>query len=132
MIKNQSITLNGEKVTHVQSINISIDTPVSGGGGTYAPSILIERDATDIALATFFKVATNEDGRKNIITALLEFHGDDSKDDYKFDIKKGIVSRWSLTSGTNQPTTESIEIRAGEMSFNAGGKPADFSMPDFK
>ena len=138
MIKEQSIILNGEKITNVRDVSLRMETPGDGRGiyrePTFATTITVIRDASDVPLTTGFQLATNEDGRKNIITATLEFHGDDVKDTYKVEVKKGFISHYSLNNPTtpNAPTTETIVIKGGDIEFSAGGTSSKFSLHEFR
>ena len=86
MIKN--VVLNGKTISNPQDVTVEIDTPFDRRGiyrePTFAATVRITRDATDNAIVDLFDIATNEDGRKNIISGQLDFHGDDVKDEYSF------------------------------------------------
>jgi len=127
MIKDYAIQLNGVKIPNVREISVKFETPADTRGvyrePTVAAVINIVRDASDIPIVDAFAMATNEDGRKNILTSgTLEFHGDDVKDNYSFEIKKEFVSSWSLTNPEDptSPTLESFELRVGEIEYKVG------------
>ncbi|GEM_PF-2098799 len=139
MIKDYAIQLNGVKIPNVREISVKFETPADTRGvyrePTVAAVINIVRDASDIPIVDAFAMATNEDGRKNILTSgTLEFHGDDVKDNYSFEIKKAFVSSWSLTNPEDptSPTLESFELRVGEIEYKAGGKGAKFGLKNFR
>lgn len=138
MIKDQKIKLNGKEIPHVREVSVRIETPTDKRGiyrePTIAATIVITRDASDFAIVDLFEMATNEDGRKNIMTSgNLEFHGDDIQDQYSFDLKKAFISHWSLNNPgeTNAPTLETVEIKCGDIEFKAGGGGATFKLEDF-
>src|SRR5512137_2222889 len=129
MIKDYKITLNGVTIPNVRECRVRIETPNDSRGiyrePTFAATINVERDASDVPIVEAFAMATNEDGRKNILTSgTLEFHGDDVRDSYAFQIKKAFVSSWSLSnpSSPSSPTIESFELKVGELEYKAGGK----------
>jgi hypothetical protein len=139
MIKDQKISLNGKEIPNVREISVRLETPSDIRGiyrePTFAATIHIVRDASDNPIVDLFDMATNEDGRKNIITSgTLEFHGDDVKDQYSFDLNRYFISSWSLDNPTtpNAPTLESIELRVGAIKFNAGGGGSNFELRTFR
>lgn len=139
MIKDQKIKLNGVEIKNVREVSIRIETPGDKRGiyrePTFAATINIIRDASEFAIVDLFEMATNEDGRKNIITSgNLDFHGDDIQDQYSFDLKRYFVANWVLKnpSSPNAPTLESVEIKVGSITFNAGGGGANFDLRTFK
>ena len=138
MIKDQKISLNGAEIPHIREVSVKIETPTDRRGiyrePTIAATITIVRDASDFAITDLFKMATNEDGRKNIMTSgTLEFHGDDVQDQYSFEMTKAFISHWSINNPgeTNQPTTETVVIKVGGLTFNAGGSGTSFELEDF-
>jgi len=139
MIKDYAIKLNGVTIPNVQEVRVRIETPADSRGiyrePTFAATISITRDASNNAIVDAFGMATNEDGRKNILTSgTIECHGDDIKDNYVFEIKKAFISRWALKNPIEPllPTLESFEIKVGELEYKAGGKGARFALKDFK
>jgi hypothetical protein len=139
MIKNYAIKLNGVTVPNVREISVTVETPADNRGvyrePTFAATISVVRDASDNAIVDAFGWATNEDGRKNIITSgTLEFHGDDVKESYAFEIKKAFVSSWTLDNPTSPeaPTLETFELKVGELEYKAGGKGSKFALKTFK
>jgi len=139
MIKDYQINLNGVTIPNVREVRVRVETPNDSRGvyrePTFAATITVERDASDVPIVEAFAMATNEDGRKNIVTSgRLEFHGDDVRDSYAFEIKKAFVSSWSLQnpSSPSSPTIESFEIKVGELEYKAGGKGARFALKNFK
>ena len=66
-----------------------------------------------------FALATNEDGKLNIITGELDFIDDEGKLDYHFSIKKALVSEWTLinASAASAPTLERFTLKVGEMVY---------------
>lgn len=139
MIKGYAIKLNGVTIPNVQEVQVRIETPGDARGiyrePTFAATINVVRDASNNAVVDAFGMATNEDGRKNILTSgIIECHGDDVKDNYAFEIKKAFISRWSLNNPTSpeSPTLESFELKVGELEFKAGGKGANFALKSFK
>ena len=139
MVNNQKITLNGKTIPNIREISIKIETPSDRRGiyrePTFAATVHVVRDASDIAIIDLFDMATNEDGRKNILTSgTLEFHGDDVKDSYKFELKKSYIANWTLNnpSSPNAPTLESVEIRVGQIDFNAPDGGASFELKTFR
>lgn len=136
MIKN--VVLNGKTISNPQEVSVEIDTPFDRRGiyrePTFAATVRITRDATDNAIVDLFDIATNEDGRKNIISGQLDFHGDDVKDEYSFILKRMFVSNWTLNNPTapNMPTTETIELKVGSLEYKAGGGGASFDLETFK
>ena len=139
MIKDYAIKLNGVTIPNVQEVRVRIETPADSRGiyrePTFAATISITRDASNNAIVDAFGMATNEDGRKNILTSgTIECHGDDIKDNYVFEIKKAFISRWALKNPIEPllPTLESFEIKVGELEYKAGGKGAKFALKDFK
>jgi len=139
MIKDYSIQLNGKKIPNVHEVTVHLETPNDGRGiyrePTTAVTITVIRDASNNPIVDLIAMATNTDGRKNILTSgTIECHGDDVKDNYSFDIKRAFISHWELVNpaGTDAPTVESIELKVGEMEYKAGGKSATFGLKDFK
>jgi hypothetical protein len=139
MIKDYAIKLNGTNVPNVREVSVKIETPADARGvyrePTFAATIHVVRDASDNPIVDMFGMATNEDGRKVILTSgTLEFHGDDVKDSYAFEIKKAFVSSWSLDNPTspNAPTLESFELKVGELAYKAGGKGSTFKLDKFR
>jgi hypothetical protein len=139
MIKDYAVKINGATVPNVREVAVKIETPFDSRGvyrePTFAATFVVVRDASDVPLIDMFGFATNEDGRKNMLTSgTLEFHGDDVKDNYAFEIKKAFISNWSLDNPTapNAPTLERFEIKVGELEYKAGGKGAKFALRTFK
>lgn len=139
MIKDYTITLAGTKIPNIREISVNLETPADNRGvyrePTFAATITVTRDASDNPIVDMFSMATNEDGRKIMITTgTLDFHGDDVKDNYSFDIKKAFVSNWSLNNpdSPQAPTLETFELKVGEIEYKAGGKGAKFSLKNFK
>lgn len=139
MIKDYSIKLNGINIPNIREVSVEIKTPADNRGvyrePTFAATIRVVRNASDVPIVDAFALATNEDGRKNIITSgTFEFHGDDVRDDYAFEIKKAFISAWSLDNPTapEAPTLESFELKVGELEYKAGGKGAKFGLRHFK
>ena len=139
MIKDYAIKLNGVTIPNVQEVQVKIETPGDSRGiyrePTFAVTVNIVRDASNNAIVDAFGMATNEDGRKNILTSgTIECHGDDIKDNYAFEIKRAFMSKWSLSNPTSpeSPTLESFEIKVGELEYKAGGKGAKFGLKAFK
>ncbi|TAK64522.1 MAG: hypothetical protein EPO24_03255 [Bacteroidetes bacterium] len=138
MIKDYQVKIGNVTVPNVQSVTVSIETPSDQKGiyrePTFAATITIVRDASNKAFIDAFGLATNDDGRKNMLTSgSLEFHGDDIKDEYAFNIKRGFVSGWMLHNPTaaNAMTTETIELKVGSLEYKAGGGSAEFTRNDF-
>ena len=138
MIKNYTCKIGSVTVPNVQSITVNIETPSDNKGiyrePTFAATITIVRDASNKAFIDAFALATNEDGRKNMLTSgSLEFHGDDVKDEYAFNIKRGFVSAWKLhnPSTANAMTLETIELKVGSLEYKAGGGSSEFTRNDF-
>ena len=139
MIKDYAIKLNGATIPNVREIGVKFETPADNRGvyrePTFAATITVTRDASDNPIVDMFAMATNEDGRKNILTSgTLEFHGDDVKDNYSFEIKKAFVSAWTLNNpdSPQAATTETFELKVGEIEYKAGGKGAKFGLKNFK
>ena len=139
MIKDYAVKINGVTVPNVREVGVTIQTPSDNRGvyrePTFAATVRVVRDASDQPIVDMFGFVTNEDGRKNILTSgTLEFHGDDVKDNYAFEIKKGFLSSWSLDNPTSPdaPTLESFEIKVGEMEYKAGGKGSKFALRTFR
>jgi len=139
MIKDYAIKLNGATIPNVREIKVKFETPADNRGvyrePTFAATVEVTRDASDNPIVDMFAMATNEDGRKNILTSgTLEFHGDDVKDNYSFEIKKAFVSSWALENpdSPQAPTLETFELKVGEIEFKAGGKGAKFLLKNFK
>ncbi len=139
MIKEHKVTIGGVELTNVQSVSVDIETPADGRGvyrePTFAATVVIERNASDVCIVDIFRMATNEDGRKVMITSgALDFHSDDYEHDYSFEIMKAFVSSWELVNPEvpNAPTMERFELRVGELKFNADGGGAAFKLEDFK
>ncbi len=139
MIKDYKIKLNGQTIPNIREIEVKFETPADNRGvyrePTFAATISITRDASDTAIVDLFDMATNQDGRKNIIqSGTLDFHGDDVKDNYTFEIKKAFVSAWSLTNpdSPEAPTLETCELKVGEIEYKAGGKGAKFMLKNFR
>lgn len=139
MIKDYAIKINGVTIPNIREISVKLETPADNRGvyrePTFAATINVVRDASDNPIVDMFAMATNEDGRKNILTSgTLEFHGDDVKDNYTFEIKKGIVSSWSLSNpeSPQAPTLETFELKVGEIEYKAGGKGAKFGLKNFR
>lgn len=139
MIKDYAIKLNGVTIPNIREISVKFETPADNRGvyrePTFAATINIVRDASDNPIVDLFDMATNQDGRKNIITSgTLDFHGDDVKDNYSFEIKRAIVSGWSLNNpdSPQAPTLEMCELKVGEIEYKAGGKGAKFMLKNFR
>jgi hypothetical protein len=139
MIKDQKITLNGRTIPNVREVTVKLETPGDRRGiyrePTFAATVHIVRDASDNPIVDLFEMTTNEDGRKNILTSgTLEFHGDDVKDQYKFELKRSFISNWTLNnpSSPNAPTLESVEIRVGHIEFNGPDGGGNFELKTFK
>ena len=119
MIKGYAIKLNGVSIPNVQEVQVRIETPGDARGiyrePTFAATINVVRDASNNAVVDAFGMATNEDGRKNILTSgTIECHGDDVKDNYAFEIKKAFISRWSFKQSniTGIPDTRVIRVKS--------------------
>ncbi len=139
MIKDYAIKINGVTIPNIREISVKLETPADNRGvyrePTFAATVNVVRDASDNPIVDMFAMATNEDGRKNILTSgTLEFHGDDVKDNYTFEIKKAFVSSWSLNNpeSPQAPTLESFELKVGEIEYKAGGKGAKFGLKNFR
>ena len=139
MIKDYAIKLNGVTIPNIREVTLKIETPSDARGvyrePTFAATINVVRDASDKPIVDAFGMATNEDGRKNVLTSgTLEFHGDDVKDSYAVEIKRAFISSWSLDNPTSPsaPTLESFELKVGELEYKAGGKGAKFAIKSFK
>ena len=139
MIKDQKIKLNGREIHNVREVSVKIETPSDKRGiyrePTFAATITVVRDASDNPTVDLFDMTTNLDGRKNILqSGTLEFHGDDVKDQYAFELKKSFISHWSLNnpSSPNAPTLETIELKVGAIEFKAGGGGGKFEIATFK
>ncbi len=139
MIKDYAIKLNGQTIPNVREVSVRFETPADNRGvyrePTFAATISVTRDASDHPIVDMFAMATNEDGRKNMLTSgTLEFHGDDVKDNYSFEIKTGFVSAWSLNNpdSPQAPTLETFELKVGGIEYKAGGKGAKFALKNFK
>ena len=139
MIKDQKITLNGTTIPNIREISVKVETPADKRGiyreATFAATISVTRDASDHAIVDLFGMATNEDGRKNILTGgSLEFSDDSINQFYSFTINKAFISSWTLNNPTspNAPTLETIEIKVGSLSFNADGSSSNFELANFK
>lgn len=139
MIKDYRITLDGKEIRNVNEVSVQVSTPSDQRGvyrePTQAVTISIGRDASDIPSVELFGLATNEDGRKYIITSgTLDFHGDDIADNYTFEIKRAFISHWEIDnpSSPNAPTRERVELKCGSITFSAGGGSANFDLKNFK
>jgi hypothetical protein len=139
MIKEQKIKLNGKDIPNVREISVKLETPFDKRGiyrePTFAATVTIIRDASFNPIVDLFDMATNEDGRKNIIkSGTLEFHGDDVQDQYSFEITKAFITNWNLhnPSSPNSPSLEKIELKVGAIEFKAGGGGAKFDLATFK
>lgn len=139
MIKDQKVTLDGKTIPNVREVTVQIETPSDARGiyrePTQAITITLVRDASDHPIVDLFALATNEDGRKYIITSgNFEFHGDDVKDQYTFEIKKAFISRWEIDNpqSPNAATLETIELKCGSITFSAGGGSGNFELKNFK
>lgn len=139
MIKNYSIQLDGKTIPNVNEVTVQIQTPSDQRGvyrePTQAVTITVVRDASHLAIVDLFGLATNEDGRKYIITSgNLEFIGDTAADNYAFEIKRAFVSRWEIDNPTSPsaPTRETIELKCGSITFSAGGGSGNFDLKNFK
>lgn len=139
MIKDQKISLNGVDIKNVREVSVKVETPGDRRGiyrePTFAATVTIIRDASEFAIVDLFDMATNEDGRKNIITsAKLEFHGDNVQDQYSFELNRFFVSNWTLKnpSSPNAPTLESVELKVGSLVFAAGGGSGNFDLRTFR
>ncbi len=73
MIKDYAITLNGVAIPNIREVRVSIETPHDKRGiyrePTFAATVSVVRDASDNPIVEPFAMATNEDGRKNILTS---------------------------------------------------------------
>jgi hypothetical protein len=141
MIKDHKITLNGKEITNIREVTVKIETPGDIRGiyrePTFAPIITITRNASDHPTVDLFDLATNIDGRKNLLTSgTLEFTDDNmaSPKLYSFKIKSAFISNWTLNNpeDPHEPTTETVELRVGELEYNADGKNASFALEYFK
>lgn len=139
MIKDQKVSLNGKEIKNIREISVKLETPYDKRGvyrePTFAATITIIRDASFHPIVDLFDMATNEDGRKNILkSGTLEFHGDDVQDQYSFDISKAFISNWNLhnPSSPDALTLEKIELKVGGLEFKAGGGGAKFDLVTFK
>ncbi len=139
MIKNYSITLDGKTISNVREVTVQVETPSDARGvfrePTQAVTITVVRDASHVGTVELFGLATNEDGRKYIIpSGTLEFIGDTAADNYSFEIKRAFISRWEIDNPTspNAPTRETVELKCGSLTFNAGGGAANFDLKNFK
>ncbi len=135
----ESVKLEGVSIPHVVEASVKVETPADERGifrePTLAAMVHIVRDASDFAIIDLFGFATNTDGRKNILTnGVLDFVSDDTGEQYSFNLKKYIVTGWTLKNPVlpNEPTLESIDIRAGQIEFKAGGGGAEFELDTFK
>lgn len=135
----ESVKLEGKLIPHVREVMVRVDTPSDVRGiyrePTLAATVNIVRDASDFAITELFELSTNTDGRKNILTdGVLDFVSDDTGEQYSFNLKKYIINGWSLVNplSPNEPTLESIEIKAGHIEFKAGGGGANFELDTFK
>lgn len=139
MIKDQKISLNGVEIKNVREVSVKVETPGDRRGiyrePTFAATVTIIRDASEFAIVDLFDMATNEDGRKNIITSgKLDFHGDNVQDQYSFELNRYFVSNWTLKnpSSPNAPTLESVELKVGSLVFAAGGGSGNFDLRTFR
>jgi hypothetical protein len=135
----ESVNLNGKLIPHVREVNVRVETPADIRGiyrePTLAATINITRDASDFAITELFELATNSDGRKNILTdGTLDFVSDDTGEQYSFNLKKYFVNNWHLSnpSSPDAPTLETIEIKVGTIEFKAAGGGANFELDTFK
>ncbi len=133
----KTVKLGGVELPNVTVVHVQVTTPADEKGfyreTTFAPVVTIERDVSEQSSVAAFKLATNEDGRKNITNGAVEFFDGNKKQIFNFNLQKAIVTRWVLhnPSDPSSPTTETIELRAGEMETNAGGSGAKFAIPHF-
>jgi len=139
MIKDYTIMLNGKKIPNILEVTVRIFTPHDERGvyrePTFPASITVVRDASNMAIVDAFEMATNQDGRKNVLASgTIDCHGDDVKDTYSFNIKAAIISHWSLNNPPqpNAPTIETFELKVGSLEYKAGGKGATFGLKEFK
>lgn len=135
----EKVTLNGTVIPHVREVKVRVETPADIRGiyrePTLAATINIVRDGSDFAITELFDLATNSDGRKNILTdGTLDFVSDDTGDQYTFNLKKYFINNWTLINPTSPdaPTLESIEIKAGTIEYKAAGGGANFELDTFK
>jgi hypothetical protein len=138
MIKDDEITLNGVKISNILDVNVRTETPSDPRGihrePTTPATITIIRDASNKAIVDAFGFATNEDGRKSIITSgTIDCVSNDRKDSYSFEIKRAIISHWSLNNPPqpNAPTIETIELKVGSFEYKAGGKASKYEDKTF-
>lgn len=123
MITKYEIKLNDIVIPDIRSVSVEFSVPASkkgiGSPPTTAADVKVVRNASERAVLDIFALATNDDGKLNIITAELDFMDDEGKVDYHFSIKKALVSEWTLenSSSPDSPTLEKFTLKVGEMEY---------------
>ncbi len=137
MIKEVSI--NGVDIPNVTEVDVQLITPGDERGiyreETYAAIIKIERDSSEIGMTELFNMTTNDDGRKVILKeGKIICQTEDMEHDFQFELKKFIISKWGLKhpEESDHGLVEYVELRVGEIGFNADGSQANFELESFK
>jgi hypothetical protein len=137
MIKDYKIKLGGIEIPNVSEISVTVSSPADGLGmkteATFAAEITVRRNASEEAITDIFKLATNGDGRKNIVNGEMRFISDDNGAEYGFDLEKAYVKSWNLNnpSSAGLQTEESFVIKVGKMSYKAPDGAAKFDLALF-
>lgn len=137
MIKDYKIKLGGVDISNVNEITVNVQSPSDNMGmkteATFAAEITVRRNASENALTDIFRMATNADGRKNIINGELSFISDDNGAEYGFILDKAFIRSWTLInpSSAGAPTDETFIIKVGKMSYKTGSGAAEFNLPLF-
>lgn len=137
--KDNVIKLGGHEINDIREISVEIETPSDARGifrePTFAATITIVRDGSDTGCWELFEMATNEDGRKVLIDGTLAFTGDElaGANLYTFTLKRAFIASWTLEcpAETDEPTTETVILRVGDLEFHDGSQGASFKLKNF-
>ncbi len=132
----KAVTIDGNEIDEVQGVNIVIETPVGPRGDyegrTHAATVKVFRRARNTPKEKLFKAATNEDGRLNIISAQITLQDAGMADTYVFSLQQCYIHDWTFQQPEDDDMLfETITLKVGNMSINAGGSSKSFIMPEF-
>jgi len=134
MPKPKIVKIAGVELKEVLGVTLTVQTPsgVRGdyAGRTVAPTIQLNRRATNSPTSEMFKNATNEDGHLNVISGSITLENARKKETYTMEIKKAYISKWEFQQPPDGDLIEMITLKVGEMVLSGGGKSKSFKMPE--
>lgn len=133
--------MNGVFISNIRSVKLVVDGPADSEGidnrRTIAATIEVERDASEEPILDIFDVATNLDGRENILSdgeTSISFVSDDHTVSYRIEVKKGFISEWGLLnpSAPSAPTIEYFTLKVGHLLYDIDGEKAEYKIETIK